>query len=235
VIAVRRGRRRQSPIRACTPLFELVSQVAAADITVPLAGSRRVGKAVFAEAIHRKVGSRDKPVFSLNCAALARATARDRAFGYDARASPVHTKPIPSCFASPRARPRLPRRDRRAPARAPKQLLPASPRDATDSRRWPHAAPRRLSGSCLGDQPTIAAERSPAALSSQYLRTGLNAMSNHHPPRSSCVRRGPSALRQVPPKRSRNKTATRGRASPTRRSPPPRVHLVQSTSRAPQT
>jgi len=64
-------------------LFELVAQVAAADITVLLQGETGVGKEVFAEAIHRKSARATKPFLRLNCAALQEQLLESELFGYE--------------------------------------------------------------------------------------------------------------------------------------------------------
>jgi two-component system response regulator AtoC len=64
-------------------LYQLVSQVAAADISVLLQGETGVGKEVFAETIHRKSARADKPFLRLNCAALHESLLESELFGHE--------------------------------------------------------------------------------------------------------------------------------------------------------
>ena len=64
-------------------LFEVVTQVAAADISVLLQGETGVGKEVFAETIHRRSARADKPFLRLNCAALQESLLESELFGHE--------------------------------------------------------------------------------------------------------------------------------------------------------
>ena len=64
-------------------LYQLVAQVAAADISVLLQGETGVGKEVFAEAIHRQSARADKPFVKLNCAALQESLIESELFGHE--------------------------------------------------------------------------------------------------------------------------------------------------------
>ena len=68
-----------STTRRCGALHALAERVAAGNINVLILGETGVGKEVFAEAIHRAVAARGQPFLNLNCAALRRDAARERA------------------------------------------------------------------------------------------------------------------------------------------------------------
>ncbi|HEU0036514.1 MAG TPA: sigma 54-interacting transcriptional regulator [Kofleriaceae bacterium] len=66
-----------------TALHDLVSRVAAADISVLLTGETGVGKEVIAEQIHRQSARHDKPFLRLNCAALTETLLESELFGHE--------------------------------------------------------------------------------------------------------------------------------------------------------
>ena len=64
-------------------LYQMVAQVAQAEISVLLQGETGVGKEVFAETIHRRSPRADKPFLKLNCAALQESLLESELFGYE--------------------------------------------------------------------------------------------------------------------------------------------------------
>jgi DNA-binding NtrC family response regulator len=79
-------------------LYQLVSQVAAADISVLLQGETGVGKEVFAETIHRKSARAQKPFLRLNCAALQESLLESELFGHEKGAFTGATAAKPGLF-----------------------------------------------------------------------------------------------------------------------------------------
>jgi two-component system, NtrC family, response regulator AtoC len=76
-------------------LHELVTRVAAADISVLLHGETGVGKEVIAELLHRKSSRSDKPFLKLNCAAFTEQLLESELFGHERGAftGAVQSKP----------------------------------------------------------------------------------------------------------------------------------------------
>jgi len=64
-------------------LFDLVDRIAKSNISVLIQGETGVGKEVIAEAIHYKSDRSDKPLISVNCAALTETILESELFGYE--------------------------------------------------------------------------------------------------------------------------------------------------------
>ena len=74
---------RSAPMRA---LFKEIDTVASSDLTVLIAGETGTGKELVAHAIHRGSYRRDRPLISVNCAALPESLVESELFGHVAGA-----------------------------------------------------------------------------------------------------------------------------------------------------
>ena len=100
-------------------LFKLVDKIAATPISVLIAGETGIGKEVVAEALHERGPRASGPFVRLNCARAARDAARERAVRpRDAARSPARRARKLGAVRGGRRRHAVPRRDRRAAARA---------------------------------------------------------------------------------------------------------------------
>ena len=80
-------------------LFELVSRIAPANSTVLIEGESGTGKELFARAIHALCARRDKPLVTVNCAALPETLLESELFGYKAGAFTGAARDKPGRFA----------------------------------------------------------------------------------------------------------------------------------------
>jgi two-component system response regulator HydG len=84
--------------RAVTELIEAATRAAAVDSTVLITGSSGTGKELVARAIHSNGPRRDKPFFSLNCAAIAKDLVESELFGHEKGAFTGATAMKPGLF-----------------------------------------------------------------------------------------------------------------------------------------
>ena len=119
-----------------------VQQVAPTSSTVLLQGETGVGKELVAHAIHHLSPRRARPLVTLNCAALPPSLVESELFGHEKGAFTGATAAQARPLRDRRRRHALPRRDRRAAARAAGQAAAGPPGRGVRARRRDRDASR---------------------------------------------------------------------------------------------
>ncbi len=104
-------------------VLQQIAQVAPTDSTVLVLGETGTGKELVARAIHEASARRERPLVKLNCAALPRELVESELFGHEKGAFTGAHQQRRGRFEARRRRHAVPRRGRRAAARAQAKLL----------------------------------------------------------------------------------------------------------------